>query len=177
MANTGETKADGGMTGAAESVWDYPRPPRLEPTASRLRVEHRGVVIAETGRALRVLETSHPPVFYLPPEDIRTDLLQRSDAAGGSGQRGSFCEWKGSAVYWDLLLPGETPVAAVAWSYPFPTKGFAALQHHLAFYASRVDGCWVDGERVAAQAGDFYGGWITSRVTGPFKGAPGTRGW
>ena len=148
MANTEESRHDGAAEGAVESVWDYPRPPRLEPAASRLRMEHRGVVVAETVRALRVLETSHPPVFYLPPEDIRMDLLRRSDAAGGLGQRGSFCEWKGSAVYWDLVLPGEMPVAAVAWSYPQPTRSFAGLRDHLAFYASRVDACWVDGERV-----------------------------
>ncbi|MGI4828881.1 MAG: DUF427 domain-containing protein [Janthinobacterium lividum] len=176
MANTEETKHNDEVT-AVESVWDYPRPPRLEATPSVLRVEHGGVVIAETGRALRVLETSHPPVFYLPPEDVRTDLLRRSDAVGGAGQRGSFCEWKGSAVYWDLVMPDEETVAAVAWSYPHPSTKFTALRGYLAFYPSRVEACWVDGEQVQAQAGDFYGGWITSRVTGPFKGAPGTQGW
>ena len=175
VANMGDMEIKGETV--AESVWDYPRPPRLEPTGSQLRVEHRGVVIAETGRAMRVLETSHPPVFYLPPEDIRMDLLRRSDVTDGSGQRGSFCEWKGSAVYWDLLLSGEDAVAAAAWSYPHPTPKFSALRGFLAFYASRVDVCVVDGEQVQAQPGDFYGGWITSRVTGPFKGAPGTQGW
>ena len=159
-----------------ESVWDYPRPPRLEPTASRICVEHRGMVLAETRRALRILETSHPPVFYLPPEDVRLDLLRRS--AGG----GSFCEFKGIASYWDLALParaGEDAVVVprVAWSYGQPPGAFTALREYLAFYASRVDVCMVDGERVQAQAGDFYGGWITSRVKGPFKGPPGTRGW
>ncbi len=155
-----------------ESVWDYPRPPRLEPTGARLRVVHRGVVIAETSRALRVLETSHPPVFYLPPADVRIDLLERSPS------RSSFCEFKGAAVYWTLVLPGGAgAVPDVAWSYSRPTAAFAGLRDHLAFYASRVEECTVDGERVQAQAGDFYGGWITSRVVGPFKGAPGTRGW
>ena len=163
-----------------ESVWDYPRPPRLEPTGARLRVVHRGVVIAETSRALRVLETSHPPVFYLPPGDVRINLLERSPS------RASFCEFKGAATYWTLVLPAELArdgrgdamvVPDMAWSYLQPTAAFSGLRNHLAFYASRVDECTVDGERVQAQAGDFYGGWITSRVSGPFKGAPGTRGW
>ncbi len=165
-------------TQAVESAWDYPRPPRAEPTASHIRVVHQGVVLAETTRALRVLETSHPPVFYLPPEDIRLEFLRRS--AG----RSSFCEFKGSAVYWTLDLIGEPSaseghevVPDVAWSYPYPTARFAALRDHFAFYASRVEECTVDGERVQAQPGDFYGGWVTSRVTGPFKGAPGTQGW
>jgi uncharacterized protein (DUF427 family) len=159
-----------------ESVWEYPRPPRLEPTASRIRVVQGGVVIADTTRAFRVLETSHPPVFYLPPTDVRLDLLRPAE------RRDSFCEWKGMAAYWDLEIPadegaGGVCVPEVAWSYPRLTAGFRAIVNHLAFYASRVDECTVDGERVQAQAGDFYGGWITSRVRGPFKGAPGTRGW
>lgn len=161
---------------AIESVWDYPRPPRLEPTPSHLRVSHRGVLIAETRRGMRVLETSHPPVFYIPPEDTRMDLLRPSQA------RRSFCEFKGVAMYWTLEVPGaggNNPdmVEDVAWSYPEPSPGFAPLRDFLAFYASRVDECTVDGEHVQAQAGDFYGGWIISRVSGPFKGAPGTRGW
>ena len=159
-----------------ESVWDYPRPPRLEPTGSHLRIVHGGIVIADTSRALRVLETSHPPVFYLPPSDIRMNLLQPSTS------RRSFCEFKGVASYWDLelssaLAAAKAPVHDVAWSYPQPTAPFADLRDHLAFYASRVDECTVDGERVQAQPGDFYGGWITSLVRGPFKGAPGTSGW
>ena len=165
-------------TQAVESVWDYPRPPRLEPTSNHIRVVHQGVVLAETTRALRVLETSHPPVFYLPPEDVRLNLLERSPASS------SFCEFKGSATYWTLDLIGEpgateghVVVPDVAWSYPYPTARFAALRNHLAFYAGRVDECTIDGERVRAQPGDFYGGWVTSRVKGPFKGAPGTQGW
>ena len=162
-------------TQAVESVWDYPRPPRLEPTSAHLKIVHRGVVIANTTQALRVLETSHPPVFYLPPADIRMDLLQPSN------ERRSFCEFKGLANYWTLALPAlgskEPGVANVAWSYPDPAKSFSALRDYLAFYASRVDECSVDGELVEAQPGDFYGGWITSRVKGPFKGAPGTTGW
>ncbi len=156
---------------ATESVWDYPRPPRLERANGLVRVVHRGVVVAETPRALRVLETSHPPVFYLPPDDVRLELMRPSAA------RGSFCEWKGVASYWTLAIPGETAVADAAWSYARPSPGFLPLKDHLAFYASRVDECWVDGERVQAQPGDFYGGWITSRVRGPFKGGPGTGGW
>ncbi len=158
-----------------ESVWDYPRPPRLEPAGSVLKIVHAGVVLAETRRALRVLETSHPPVFYLPPQDVRMDLLRPSD------RRQSFCEFKGLARYWSLAIEigGREPVTVddVAWSYPEPSPAFEGLRDHLAFYASRVDECTVDGERVQAQAGDFYGGWITSKISGPFKGPPGTRGW
>ncbi len=155
---------------AVESVWDYPRPPRLEPTERRLRIVHRGVLLAETTRALRALETSHPPVYYLPPEDVAMQYLKASQ------QRQSFCEFKGLASYWDLGIDGE-PVKGVAWSYANPTARFAALRDYLAFYANRVDECWVDDERVQPQPGDFYGGWITSQVSGPFKGAPGTMGW
>lgn len=160
-----------------ENVWEYPRPPRLEPAPNHLRVEHCGQVVADTRRALRVLETSHPPVFYLPPEDIVPGVLRPS------GRRGSFCEWKGVASYWTLdlrALAGAAacePVTDVAWSYAKPTAPFAALAGYLAFYASRVDFCSVDGEQVQAQPGDFYGGWITSRVRGPFKGSPGTLHW
>ena len=154
-----------------ESVWDYPRPPRLEPTPRRLRIVHAGILVAETTRSQRILETSHPPVYYFPPEDIALHLL-RPSARGRS-----FCEFKGLATYWDLAIPGQQPVSAVAWSYPTPAKPYAALKNHLAFYASYVDECWVDDERVQPQPGDFYGGWITSHVKGPFKGAPGTMGW
>ena len=149
-----------------ESVWDYPRPPRLEPTSRRIRIVHAGQTLADTTQALRILETSHPPVYYLPPAQVRMDLLHRS------ASRGSFCEFKGVATYWDL-----GPAADVAWSYERPTGTYAALAGHLAFYASRVDECWVDDERVVPQPGDFYGGWITADLRGPFKGAPGTRGW
>ena len=161
-----------------ESVWDYPRPPRLEPSGSHLRVVHAGVLVAETRRSLRVLETSHPPVYYLPPEDVTKGVLRQSSA------QPSFCEFKGLAEYWTLDLSavrGGQAASAVsvdaAWSYPQPSRNFASLRDYIAFYANRVDECTVDGERVQAQAGDFYGGWITSLVKGPFKGAPGTRGW
>ena len=155
---------------ALESVWDYPRPPRLEATSSRIRVVHRGVVLVDTTKALRILETSHPPVYYLPPSDIAMEHLRPS------ARRGSFCEFKGVAAYWTIEVPGAVSQDA-AWSYAKPSPAYAALRDHLAFYASRVDECSVDGERVEAQPGDFYGGWITSRVTGPFKGPPGTLGW
>lgn len=153
-----------------ESVWEYPRPPRLEPSARHLRITHGGRVIAETSRSFRVLETSHPPVYYLPPADIAMDLLRREPRAS------SLCEWKGAAVYWSLVVDGLA-VPRVAWSYPQPTAAFAAIRDYLAFYASRVDRCEVDGEVVDPQPGDFYGGWITSEIRGPFKGAPGTMGW
>lgn len=160
MANTTPT----------ESVWDYPRPPRLEPAGRSIRIVHGGVVLAETTRALRVLETSHPPVYYLPPQDVALQHLRRVP------RRSSFCEFKGVAHYWSIEIPGHVSESA-AWSYADPTPAFAALRDHLAFYASRVDECYVDGERVQPQPGDFYGGWITSWVRGPFKGAPGTMGW
>lgn len=156
--------------GEVESVWDYPRPPRLEASARSLRIVHGGVVIAQSSRALRILETSHPPVYYIPPADIAMQHVVRSQ------RRSSYCEWKGSATYWSLSIEGVT-TPDVAWSYAQPSSPFSALRDHLAFYASRVDECMVDGERVEAQPGDFYGGWITSHVRGPFKGPPGTMGW
>lgn len=152
-----------------ESVWDYPRPPRLERVDETLRVEFAGRTVAETRNGWRVLETSHPPVYYIPPTDVLRDGLA---AAAGS----SWCEFKGAAAYWHLVV-GDRRAGNAAWSYPYPTQAFRPIAGHLAFYASRVDACFVGDERVAAQEGDFYGGWITSRIVGPFKGAPGTRGW
>ena len=149
-----------------ESVWDYPRPPRVEPSAAHVVVELDGQVLAETRRSLRVLETSHPPVFYIPAADIRTDRLRPS------ARRPTVCEFKGTARYYDA---GDRP--AVAWSYPEPWSGYEAIAGHYAFYPGRVDRATVDGEPVEAQPGDFYGGWITSAVTGPFKGGPGSAGW
>jgi uncharacterized protein (DUF427 family) len=154
---------------AKESVWDYPRPPRVEPVAERLRVVLAGVTVADSARGWRVLETSHPPVYYLPPDHIRMDLLQPAPGR-------SFCEFKGWAKYWTVAV-GERSAPSVAWSYPDPAPAFAAIADHLAFYASRVDACFVGEERVTPQEGDFYGGWITSRIVGPFKGGPGTAGW
>jgi uncharacterized protein (DUF427 family) len=152
-----------------ESVWDYPRPPRLEPTPRRIRVVFAGVTVADSSRGLRILETSHPPTYYIPPEDVRLDLLKSTD-------RRSFCEFKGTARYQSLRV-GDRVAEDCAWSYPNPTPGYEALRDHLAFFADRVDECWVDHERARAQAGGFYGGWITSDLDGPFKGEPGTQGW
>ena len=152
-----------------ESVWSYPRPAVAEPSDRRLKIVHRGVSIAETQKGIRTLETSHPPSYYFPPNDIAPSVLRPS-------QRRSFCEWKGEAIYFDVVIPGET-LRDVAWSYPNPTSAFMALRDFVAFYAWPFDGCFVDEERVTPQPGNFYGGWITSDVVGPFKGAPGTRLW
>ena len=152
-----------------ESVWDYPRPPRVEPVADRLRVVVGGVTIADSTRAHRVLETSHPPAYYIPAADVREDLLAPSPTS-------TFCEFKGRASYATLAL-GERRIPDIAWRYRDPAPGFELIRDAYAFYATRVDEAWVGDERVEPQAGDFYGGWITSWVAGPFKGEPGTRGW
>jgi uncharacterized protein (DUF427 family) len=152
-----------------ESVWDYPRPPRLETTTKRVQVVLNGVTIADTTRAQRVLETSHPPVYYLPPDDVARQYLR---PARGS----SFCEWKGEASYYDIVV-GDRVVVQAAWTYHRPSPAFAALADYIAIYPGKMDECSVDGERVQAQPGDFYGGWITKDIIGPFKGEPGTWGW
>ena len=152
-----------------ESVWDYPRPPRLEDSDKRIKVVFGGVTLAYTTRAKRVLETSHPPVYYVPVEDIRMEHLM---LAKGS----SFCEWKGAARYYDIQTD-ERREPRAAWFYPDPVPAYAGIKDHVAFYPSLMDACWVDGEKVRAQEGDFYGGWITPDIVGPFKGGPGTRGW
>jgi len=152
-----------------ESVWDYPRPPRLEPVTARLRVVFAGETLADSVAGYRVLETSHPPVYYIPAKDVRLEFLEPAPGR-------SLCEFKGAARYWSLAVAGRRSEKA-AWSYPDPTPAFRSIADYLAFYASRVDACWVGDEQVAAQDGDFYGGWITSRVVGPFKGGPGTLGW
>ena len=153
-----------------ESVWDYPRPPRVEPTDSRIEIVFNDVVIASSTRALRVLETSHPPVYYLPPSDIVLEHVRPS------GHRPSFCEFKGLATYFTVTVEGETE-RDVAWSYAHPSPGYERLADHLAFYPGRMDECLVDDELVTPQPGGFYGGWITSNIVGPFKGAPGSAGW
>lgn len=153
----------------AENVWDYPRPPRLEPVGRRVRIVLGGETIVDCADALRVLETSHPPTVYVPPEAFATGVLR---PASGS----SFCEWKGVARYHDLVAPAAVATRA-GWSYERPTRSFVALRDHVAVYPSRVDACFLGDERVQAQEGDFYGGWITSDLEGPFKGGPGTRGW
>ncbi|MEJ7633371.1 DUF427 domain-containing protein [Aeromicrobium sp.] len=152
-----------------ENVWDYPRPPSIEPSDERIVVELAGTVIAETSTSFRICETSHPPTYYLPIHSFGPEVLR---AVAGR----TFCEWKGTASYFDLVTPDRT-IAAGAWTYPQPSAGYRDLVGHVAIYPGKVDRCTVDGEVVQVQEGDFYGGWITSRVTGPFKGAPGTMGW
>jgi len=152
-----------------ESVWDYPRPPALVRCERRVRVELGGLTVADSTAAWRVLETSHPPTIYIPPADIAAGSIS---AAGGR----SFCEWKGIAGYFDVVAPGRREDRA-AWAYPDPAAPYEALRDHVAFYPGRMDACWLDDERVQSQPGDFYGGWISADLRGPFKGAPGTRTW
>jgi uncharacterized protein (DUF427 family) len=150
-------------------VWRYPRPAIAALSARQIRIEHGGMVVADTRRAVRTLETSHPPSYYLPPDDISSGLLRRS-------ARRSFCEWKGDAVYYDLII-GDQRLRDIAWSYPDPTAAFRLLRDHVAFYAAPLDLCLVDGQPVISQSGGFYGGWITPDVAGPFKGEPGSQWW
>ena len=150
-------------------MWDYPRPPRLETSSETLEVRLGGRVIARTDRSLRVLETSHPPAYYLPVAAFEPGVLRAVEGT-------TFCEWKGVASYFDLVTPTATASRA-AWTYPDPTGGFAAIRDHVSVMPGAVDACLVDGEVVRPQEGGFYGGWITHRVTGPFKGGPGSHGW
>ena len=152
-----------------ESVWDYPRPPRLESSTRRIRIVFNGETIADTYRAKRVLETSHPPVYYIPPEDVQSQYLTPTP-------RSTFCEWKGAAAYYTLTV-GDQQRPEVAWYYPSPTERFADIKDYIAFYPSQMEACYVDDEQVQAQDGDFYGGWITSDIVGPFKGGAGSWGW
>jgi uncharacterized protein (DUF427 family) len=152
-----------------ESVWDYPRPPRLEATSSLVEVVLGGETVARTTRALRVLETSHPPTYYIPLADFAEHGLVPAEG-------GSFCEWKGTAAYFDVHGGGVVAPRA-AWHYPHPTPAFADLAGHVAVYPALVDRCLVDGEVARPQPGGFYGGWVTSTVAGPFKGGPGTQFW
>ncbi|MBB3601721.1 uncharacterized protein (DUF427 family) [Mycolicibacterium sp. BK556] len=152
-----------------ESVWDYPRPPRLESFAGTITVELGGRVIASTTRSWRVLETSHPPTYYLPRTAFEAGVLRGAPGA-------SMCEWKGQARYYDLVA-GDVVAVGAAWTYPRPTPAFAEITGAIAVMAGLVDRCTVDGETVVPQPGGFYGGWITSAVTGPFKGIPGSMGW
>lgn len=152
-----------------ESVWDYPRPPRVEASTARIVLELGGRVIAHTTESVRVLETSHPPVHYLPRSAFADGVLQ---PANGS----SYCEYKGAAGYLSLVS-GARVAERAAWFYPTPSRGYEALIDRVAVYPGALDGCTVDGEEVQPQAGGFYGGWITSQVVGPFKGEPGTLGW
>ncbi|GGK27792.1 DUF427 domain-containing protein [Salinarimonas ramus] len=152
-----------------ESVWDYPRPAVCEPTSATLEVVLGGRTIARTTRGFRVLETSHPPSYYFPPEDVDARALVPV-------QGGSMCEWKGQAAYFDVVS-GTVRAARGAWAYPRPTPAFRPMAGYVTFYPGQMEACFVDGERVVAQEGGFYGGWITSKVVGPFKGGPGTRFW
>lgn len=153
-----------------ESVWDFPRPPRLERVEWRIRVEHQGAQVVDAPWAMRVLETSQAPAYYVAPEFVDLGRLQMSE-------RRSLCEWKGVAYYGDLVMGDASLVPEVGWSYVDPTPAFTAIANFWAFYAQKVDGCFVDDERVIPNEGSFYGGWVTSNVTGPFKGAPGTSHW
>jgi uncharacterized protein (DUF427 family) len=144
-----------------ESVWDYPRPPRLEESHKHVQVIFNGVLIAETRRAMRVLETSHPPVYYIPPEDVRMDYFSASP-------RATFCEYKGNAAYYTIRVGARTATNA-AWFYPRPSAPYAALANYIAVYPGRMDACYLDGEQVQPQESDFYGGWITTDIVGPFK--------
>lgn len=152
-----------------ESVWDYPRPPRVEEATQRVRVVLGGVTVADSARALRVLETSHPPTYYIPMEDVRGEHLVPT-------RHRTVCEFKGVAHYYDVVAADRREPGA-AWHYPAPAPGYERLRGHVAFYPGRMDACYVGEERVRAQEGDFYGGWITNDIVGPFKGGPETRGW
>ncbi len=152
-----------------ESVWSFPRPPVAEPTSAHIMIEHAGTVVADTRASIRTLETSHPPSYYIPREDIAPGILR-------SVIGNSFCEWKGVAIYWDVVIGGVV-LPRAGWSYPMPTPRFKAMRDYVAFYAGPFDRCSVDGETVVPQPGGFYGGWITSRVAGPFKGVFGSAGW
>lgn len=152
-----------------ESVWDYPRPPRVERVPERLLVVVDGATLADTTRGLRVLETAGAPVYYVPAEDVVMDRLIAS-------HHSSFCEWKGNASYL-TYDDGSRRIDNIGWRYEDPNPGYESITGHIAFYAGRVDEAWVGEERATAQPGNFYGGWVTSRVVGPFKGEPGTAGW
>jgi len=153
-----------------ERVWDYPRPPAVVDCPRRVRIEIGGRTVADSRGSVRVLETSHPPTIYVPPADVAGELLAESTA------RATWCEFKGRARYLDAVVDGKR-TQAVGWTYPEPSRGYERLRDHVAFYPGRVDAAWLDDERVHAQDGDFYGGWITADLVGPFKGPPGTLGW
>jgi uncharacterized protein (DUF427 family) len=152
-----------------ESVWDYPRPPIVEPVPERIRVAIGGRNLADSTKAFRVLETAGAPVYYVPEEDVDASRLRTTN-------RSTVCEWKGKASYFDYE-DGDRSIKSVAWAYADPKPGFEAITGHVAFYASRVDEAWVGDERATPQPGGFYGGWVTSRIVGPFKGEPGSQRW
>ena len=158
------------MQPGQESVWDYPRPPRMEPATRHVRIEFAGQVIAESDRAVRVLETAGAPTYYLPPEDVRLDLLRPVTG------KTSYCEWKGTASYCDVVV-GDRVAQRAAWTYPSPKADYAGLAGYLSFYPARVDEIRLDDEVVRPQPGRYYGGWVTTDIVGPFKGEAGTEGW
>ena len=153
-----------------ESVWDYPRPPRVDPSGEHVLVRFGGAVVCDTRAPIRVLETSHPPTYYLPVADFASGALRPAEGR-------SLCEWNGWAAYFDVVGGDGRVAEAAAWGYPEPLPGFEPLRDHVAVYAAEMDACLVEGELVEPQPGAFYGGWITSRVVGPFKGVPGSMGW
>lgn len=157
------------ISAGQESVWSFPRPAIAQPTGAHIVIEHRGRRIVDSRRTIRTLETSHPPSYYIPRADIEPGLLRRAEGS-------SFCEWKGGAVYWDVVVDGEV-LERVGWSYPSPTPAFAILKDHVAFYVGPFGRCSVDGQIVTPQQGGFYGGWITGGFAGPFKGGAGSSGW
>ncbi|MCI0442124.1 DUF427 domain-containing protein [bacterium] len=147
-----------------ESVWDYPRPPKVETTTKKVQVVFNDTVIAETTHAVRVLQTGHPPVYYIPREDVQMKYLNATS-------KNSTCEFKGTSYYYDVKV-GSKSVTAAVWSYPEPTKGYEAIKDYLAFYPRMMDACYVDGERVTPEPGEYFGGWVTSDIVGPFEGQP-----
>ena len=152
-----------------ESVWNYPRPPRIEPISDILIIENNQVEIVNSQNALKVMETASPPTYYIPTADIKIEYFQKNS-------KSSYCEWKGKASYYDFLSDG-TIIQSVGWYYNKPKSKYASLKDHVAFYASKFDQCTVGEMKVTSQKGDFYGGWITDNIVGPFKGDPGTLGW
>ncbi len=152
-----------------ESVWDYPRPPKLEETDKEIRVIFNGAEIARSSQTQRVLETSHPPVYYIPQQDVRMECLEPISGT-------TYCEWKGQAKYFDVIVKNRRATKA-AWCYRDPTDNFKSIAGNIAFYAHKMGDCYVNNERVDAQQGGFYGGWITSNIVGPFKGKSGSAGW
>jgi uncharacterized protein (DUF427 family) len=152
-----------------ESVWDYPRPPAVEDVPQRIKIVFNGQIIVDSQNAKRVLETSHPPTYYIPLEDIKPEALQPAPGK-------TWCEWKGEARYYDVLI-GDLIAESAAWYYPNPVPDYAEIKDHVAFYASKMEACFVGDERVKPQPGAFYGGWITANIDGPCKGGPGTSGW
>lgn len=152
-----------------ESVWDYPRPPKVEDVSKRIRIIFNDRLIVDTSRSKRILETSHPPNYYIPIEDIQTEYLVQS-------RHSSYCEWKGQARYYHLQV-GDRQAQNVAWDYPNISPNYVELEGHISFYPAPMDACYVDDEKAQPQAGNFYAGWITSDIVGPFKGEPGSWGW